>query len=1206
MTAFCTDYALVPSRNIHQLYSRGTVGSGKVGIRAPEKKIRFVLKCPLWTVNIRFPVVVQLPSEREPYRLSDLRDEKLYLKFRNVVLELPTNDITKIWNQGRVTISASELLGFFTEVNSACQSMGGEDVQFLLVDSRNKEQSNAVRIQFNYNVHNMTCDAANLNAYSLSEQQYDGCSRIVGQELSSLEKEDLKSHAAKANSPFSVNVNLYEGQKVQRVGSREKLSSFSSQCTECSRFKFTISIGHLNLQLPSHQFCEVLYNRVVNDFYLWLWNCSLLKTLFSSHGERLADGSERSDKGKFLEMTTGDSANVLAPKPSVKEMNVCIEPNSHQDVPQDPAVDNNVAVALHSSYSASKNSKNVVVAFSLRNSTCYIEPFSDSENHWIVKLVDFFKIENYLVYGSGHPSLNAEIHIHVASTTLTYPHLDSETSLKCFVGSSDISCDFCSNPRKYLLCCILEESFLLLGTKKWSVEAVSESSGVSQMEYNFVKLISLDVLQFEISADSISSDQESSTLERLLPTFKMSCNYGLIKASFECGFSELPLFVCADSLTYLLHLLLNIAENKQHQTASTTLSSSPQSSDILIGTPFEPSYPTKLVKGSFSKETVDDSDFSHELGTSITKGESSSDCSDDDFVTVDMRSCSDNVDTPQVHLYDKEPLEIKVDFIEIPSEKNDMISSKYKNISKSVTCRVKDLSLELHIFGGNDFGPGREEEKAYSEKAFRDGNGCHQRVLEEERGGPHRDYSVHVIFDLSKLNYEYGFIKNISLSSYHYFAVKNIEVRNKLCTSQIDKVMLQYSSPNVPRRDSAPILAVRLMTNQKLERKLRISLLPIRLYLDVDTLEFLYDFYTESSSFFKDFKTKYGIARTAVCRERITISRSTDSFSHSALKICDLNRKATFDGIGLSTLSNYAAPTSQLSDEAKNKKIDSSESNLNEGQLNSDDERETDSRLEREKDELYFKEFTFSPSVLIRFDFDSQRVITNRGPLLAIITALANLQCAEIILRDLYNVDGMLGVKQCLDYALSEWTRDISTNQYTKLIGSYAPISTLLQLGKGVKDLFIMPVEEYRKEDGRIVRGLHEGAESFGFSTTTAVVDVARKVFGGIQGLAEFALDVVSPERPYLNSRTSERISHAGQDRPNDLKQGFHMALGTAKEGVLALQTEAEQSIANARRPMDYIRDFSPAFLGTVAFGSKMAVQLLDGVKSELEPDSYR
>lgn len=60
----------------------------------------------------------------------------------------------------------------------------------------------------------MTCDAANLNAYSLSEQQYDGCSRIVGQELSSLEKEDLKSHAAKANSPFSVNVNLYEGQKV--------------------------------------------------------------------------------------------------------------------------------------------------------------------------------------------------------------------------------------------------------------------------------------------------------------------------------------------------------------------------------------------------------------------------------------------------------------------------------------------------------------------------------------------------------------------------------------------------------------------------------------------------------------------------------------------------------------------------------------------------------------------------------------------------------------------------------------------------------------------------------------------------------------------------------------------------------------------------------------------------------------------------------
>lgn len=32
-------------------------------------------------------------------------------------------------------------------------------------------------------------------------------------------------------------------------------------------------------------------------------------------------------------------------------------------------------------------------------------------------------------------------------------------------------------------------------------------------------------------------------------------------------------------------------------------------------------------------------------------------------------------------------------------------------------------------------------------------------------------------------------------------------------------------------------------------------------------------------------------------------------------------------------------------------------------------------------------------------------------------------------------------------FAFKEWTRDIGSNQYTQLISSYAPLSTLVQLG---------------------------------------------------------------------------------------------------------------------------------------------------------------
>ena len=60
-----------------------------------------------------------------------------------------------------------------------------------------------------------------------------------------------------------------------------------------------------------------------------------------------------------------------------------------------------------------------------------------------------------------------------------------------------------------------------------------------------------------------------------------------------------------------------------------------------------------------------------------------------------------------MHLYDKEnegSLDVDVGFIEIPNEKNYMMPSKIKSMTTSVMCTVQDLSLELHFFGGNDFG----------------------------------------------------------------------------------------------------------------------------------------------------------------------------------------------------------------------------------------------------------------------------------------------------------------------------------------------------------------------------------------------------------------------------------------------------------------------------------------------------------------------
>lgn len=50
----------------------------------------------------------------------------------------------------------------------------------------------------------------------------------------------------------------------------------------------------------------------------------------------------------------------------------------------------------------------------------------------------------------------------------------------------------------------------------------------------------------------------------------------------------------------------------------------------------------------------------------------------------------------------------------------------------------------------------------------------------------------------------------------------------------------------------------------------------------------------------------------------------------------------------------------------------------------------------------------------------------------------------------------------------------------------------------GVKDLFWLPVEQYKK-DGRIIRGLQRGATSFSMSTAMSVLELTNRVVQSVQ-----------------------------------------------------------------------------------------------------------
>ena len=55
-----------------------------------------------------------------------------------------------------------------------------------------------------------------------------------------------------------------------------------------------------------------------------------------------------------------------------------------------------------------------------------------------------------------------------------------------------------------------------------------------------------------------------------------------------------------------------------------------------------------------------------------------------------------------------------------------------------------------------------------------------------------------------------------------------------------------------------------------------------------------------------------------------------------------------------------------------------------------------------------------------------------------------------------------------LSLVVTEWLADIRQNQVPAILGGVGPMYSVLQLVQGVKDLFLLPIEQYQK-DGRYV-----------------------------------------------------------------------------------------------------------------------------------------
>lgn len=119
-------------------------------------------------------------------------------------------------------------------------------------------------------------------------------------------------------------------------------------------------------------------------------------------------------------------------------------------------------------------------------------------------------------------------------------------------------------------------------------------------------------------------------------------------------------------------------------------------------------------------------------------------------------------------------------------------------------------------------------------------------------GGPGRRHDVLMELQLSKVRFQHEvYPENTREASRQVLLVHEIEVRDRLASSHINKFLYQYSSEARPRQSHSIMFtmkAVHVRPDPRLSAQeccLKLSLLPLRLNIDQDSLLFLIQFFNE-------------------------------------------------------------------------------------------------------------------------------------------------------------------------------------------------------------------------------------------------------------------------------------------------------------------------------------------------------------------------
>ncbi|XP_012969474.1 LOW QUALITY PROTEIN: autophagy-related protein 2 homolog A [Mesocricetus auratus] len=503
---------------------------------------------------------------------------------------------------------------------------------------------------------------------------------------------------------------------------------------------------------------------------------------------------------------------------------------------------------------------------------------------------------------------------------------------------------------------------------------------------------------------------------------------------------------------------------------------------------------------------------------------------------------------------------------------------------------LREVSFIWHLYGGRDFGlhPTHRARVGFTGPRVspsRSSGPNRPQNSWRTQGGIGRQHQALMEIQLSKVSFQHEVYPEESATgggpgqeleerplSRQVLIVQELEIRDRLATSKINKFLHLHTSERLPRRSHSNMLTIKALhvaPTSSLggpECCLRVSMMPLRLNVDQDALFFLKDFFTSLAA--------------------------------------GINPMVLGDASAEAHRETHSRPSSP-------------QEGKSEGTETASRPRETPGSGHSSSDPqpIYFREFRFTSEVPICLDYHGKHVTVDQvGTFTGLLIGLAQLNCSELKLKRLCCRHGLLGVDKVLGYALNEWLQDIRKNQLPGLLGGVGPMHSVVQLFQGFRDLLWLPIEQYRK-DGRLIRGLQRGAASFGSSTASAALELSNRLVQAIQATAETVYDILSPASPIsrsLQDKRSSRKLRRGQ-QPADLREGVAKAYDAVREGILdTAQTICD--VASRGREQKgltgavggVIRQLPPTVVKPIILATEATSNVLGGMRNQILPDAHK